>query len=74
MNKTFNWKIFFILWIASIFGVIVVLPYSLALQSGLLQNLKTTIPLPLLITIQVIQNALIFGLLIIGRILQAIVY
>lgn len=63
MNKPFNWKIFFILWIASIAGVIAVLPYSLTLQSGSLQNLELPIPLPVLIAIQVAQNAVIFGVL-----------
>lgn len=63
MNKAFNWKIFFILWIAAVFGVIAILPYSLALQSGTLQNMALPIPLPALIAIQIAQNALIFGAL-----------
>jgi hypothetical protein len=44
MNKPFQWKIFFVLWIASIFGVIAVIPYSLALQSGTLQDLELPFP------------------------------
>ncbi|HSO12434.1 MAG TPA: CPBP family glutamic-type intramembrane protease [Anaerolineales bacterium] len=63
MNKPFNWKIFFILWIAAIFGVIAIIPYSLALQSGILQTMELPIPLPTLIVIQIIQNALMFGVL-----------
>jgi membrane protease YdiL (CAAX protease family) len=59
-----NWKVFFILWIASILSVIAVLPYSLSLQSGLLQNLELPIPLPVVLTIQVLQNAVMFGILI----------
>lgn len=63
MKKKFNWRIFFILWIAAIFGVIAIIPYSLALQSGILQNLVLPIPLPILIVLQIIQNALLFGVL-----------
>ena len=63
MNKPFNWKIFFILWIAAILGVIAVIPYSLALQSGMLQDLELPISLPALIAIQIVQIAVIFGVL-----------
>ena len=63
MHKPFNLKIFFILWSGAIFGVIAIIPYSLAMQSGILQNLELPIPLPVLITIQIIQNAVIFGVL-----------
>jgi hypothetical protein len=54
-----NWKLFIILLIASIFGVLAVLPYTFTLQGGLPQNLP--IPLYLLLTIQIIQNAIIFA-------------
>ena len=63
MYKPFNWKVFFILWIAAILGVIAIIPYSLALQSGILQNIKLPIPLPVLLAIQIIQNALMFGVI-----------
>ena len=63
MNKPFNWKIFFILWGAAIFGLIAIIPYSLALQSDILQNLELPISLPLLITIQIAQGAVMFGVL-----------
>lgn len=63
--KTFiNWKVFFILLIASILSVIAILPYSLSLQSGILQNLNMSIPLPVVITLQIIQNAILFATLI----------
>src|SRR5215217_5887633 len=64
MNKPFNWKVFLILWAAAVFGVITVLPYILTLQSSTLQNFDLPISLPALIAIQIIQNALLFGLLI----------
>jgi membrane protease YdiL (CAAX protease family) len=63
MHKPFNWKIFFILWGGAIFGVIAIIPYSLALQSGVLKNLELPISLPMLITLQIIQNAVMFGVL-----------
>jgi membrane protease YdiL (CAAX protease family) len=63
MHKTFNWRIFFVLWGAAVFGVIAIIPYSLELQSGVLQNLKLPISLPMLITLQIIQNAVMFGVL-----------
>lgn len=63
MNKPFNWKVFFIVWIAAVFGVIAITPYSLTLQSGILQNANLPVPLPLLITMQILQNAVMFGIL-----------
>ena len=63
MNKTFNWKIFFIVWIAAIIGVVAIMPYTLTLQSGTLENLNLQISLPLLRVIQIAQNAVMFGLL-----------
>jgi membrane protease YdiL (CAAX protease family) len=59
-----NWKVFFLLWIASILSIIAILPYSLSLQSGLLQNLELPMPLPIAITLQVLQSIVMFGILI----------
>jgi len=64
MNKPFNWKVFFILWGAVIFGVVAIIPYSLELQGSVLDNLDIPLSLPALIAIQVVQNTLLFGLLI----------
>ncbi len=66
MKTLINWKVFFILWIASIFAVIAVLPYSLAFQNNALQNLKLPTPLPVLIAIGVLQNAVLFAIAIFG--------
>jgi hypothetical protein len=60
--KKFNWKVFFVIWIGAILGVIAILPYSLALQSATLAKMTLPIPLPLLITIQVAENAVMFGI------------
>jgi len=54
-----NWKLFIILLIASIFGVIAIIPYSLTLQSALIQNLP---PLYVVLAATIIQNAVIFAI------------
>ncbi|HML06276.1 MAG TPA: CPBP family intramembrane glutamate endopeptidase, partial [Methanobacterium sp.] len=54
-----NWKLFIILLIASIFGVLTVIPYDLTLQGILLQNLP---PLYVVLTETIIQNTAIFGI------------
>lgn len=66
MKTLINWKVFLILWIAAIFSVIAILPYSLSLQSNMLQSLKLSIPLPVVITLQVLQNAILFAIAIFG--------
>ena len=64
MNKAFNWKIFFILLAAATVGVIAIVPYSLALQPGdvLAQaSEQTGLPVPLLLTIQITSNVILFA-------------
>lgn len=61
MNKPFNWKIFFTVWIAAVFGVVAIIPYSLTLQSGALEGLN--LPMPLVLLISIVQNAVMFGIL-----------
>ena len=34
MSKPFNWKVFFILWVAAVFGMLAVIPYSQAVLEG----------------------------------------
>ncbi|MBC7879227.1 MAG: CPBP family intramembrane metalloprotease [Anaerolineales bacterium] len=63
MKRIINWRVFFILWIASILGTIAVLPYALELQSSALEQLDLPIPLPVLLAIQIIQSGLIFGVI-----------
>jgi membrane protease YdiL (CAAX protease family) len=57
-----NRKLFLILWMASIFGVIVILPYVFTLQGGIPENLQVS--LYVLLTGQIIQNAIIFAIII----------
>lgn len=58
-----EWKLFIILLIACIFGVILVLPYTITLQGGLLQNLP--VPLYVFLAAQVIQSIVLFAVAII---------
>jgi len=60
--KPFNWKIFFILLAASVFGVIAILPYTLALEADALAKMTLPMPLPLLLSLQVLQNAVLFAI------------
>jgi len=71
MKAIINWKIFFILWIATIISIIAILPYSLTLQSNVLQNLKLPFPLPIIIALQVFQNAILFTIAIFGGLIFA---
>jgi len=57
MKDPINWKLFWILFGASIFGVIAVIPYTLTLQADLLKELP--IPLHILLPNQILQNALL---------------
>jgi len=63
MTKPFNWKIFFIIWIAAVFGVLRSFHNTLTLQGTVLQELDLPIPLPLLLAIQIGQNAVMFAVL-----------
>lgn len=57
----FNWSVFLILWLASIVGILAVIPYSLTLQSPLLEKIELPIPLGALLLAQSTQNALLFA-------------
>lgn len=69
LKKLINWKIFWMLFILSILGVIAVLPYVLSIQSDLLKEIPFALPIFLLIVI--IQSAILFlFVIIIGLILS----
>ncbi|WP_248612275.1 CPBP family intramembrane glutamic endopeptidase [Methanobacterium alcaliphilum] len=53
-----KWKLFIILLIASIFGVIAVMPYTFTLQAELLEN--SPVPLYVLLVVQLIQSIVLF--------------
>jgi Type II CAAX prenyl endopeptidase Rce1-like len=62
MRKPFNWKIFSILTSAAAFGLIAIIPYALALQADTLKQTALPIPLPLLITVQILSQVILFGI------------
>ena len=53
-----NWKVFTVLLIGSIIGIIGVIPYSLTLQSDILQEVP--MPMPFIITISILQSIILF--------------
>ena len=71
MKKKFSWKIFFILLGVSIFGIVAVLPYSFAIQGSSLSQLDVPMPVWLLLTLQVLQNAVMFAVVILIGLLAA---
>ena len=62
MKTIINWHVFFILWIAAILASIAILPYALELQGSTLESLDLPIPLPALITLQIVQGAILFAI------------
>jgi membrane protease YdiL (CAAX protease family) len=64
MKTIINWRVFFILWIAAIVATLLVLPYSMDLQSSVIDLSAIGIPLPVLIAIQTVQTAVLFAILI----------
>ena len=64
MKTLINWKVFLILWIAAILAILAVMPYTLELQSSALTEANLPIPLPVLLVLQIVQNAVLFGVLI----------
>jgi membrane protease YdiL (CAAX protease family) len=56
-----NWRLFFLLWGASVIGIVLVLPYGLAMIPA---NLSSKLPpLHVLVPLQVAQGAIFLGLL-----------
>ncbi|MCI0550183.1 MAG: CPBP family intramembrane metalloprotease [Anaerolineae bacterium] len=64
MKTIINWRVFFILWIAAILSSIAILPYALELQGSALESMDLPIPLPALIALQIVQSAILFGIII----------
>ena len=60
-HKKWNWRLFFVLWIAGVVGVILVLPYALAkVPASVLSNAP---PLYVLVPVEVFQGAIFLGLM-----------
>jgi membrane protease YdiL (CAAX protease family) len=66
MKNIINWKVFWILLAAAIIATILLLPYALEVQSSAIDLTKLPIPLPLVLTLQVVQNAILFAIAIFG--------
>lgn len=66
MKTLINWKVFLILWLAGIFATIAILPYSLELQTSLLESTALPMPMPVLLAVQVAQNAILLAIMIFG--------
>lgn len=62
IKELINWKLFFVLLGASIFGTIAVLPYVLTIQADLLKELS--IPISVLLLVQIIQSVILFAIFI----------
>ena len=61
-NSVINWKVFWVLFGASIFGVIAVMPFALTLQSDLLNEIP--FPLPIVLLLSIVQSSILFFVLI----------
>ena len=62
MKTIINWKVFFILWIATILATVAVLPYTLELQGSLVSNIEGLLPLPVMVALQLVQSAILFAI------------
>ena len=62
MKTIINWKVFFILLAAAVIATLLVLPYVMEVQSSAIDLTKLGIPLPILITLQTVQTAVIFAI------------
>ena len=71
MKTIIHWRVFLILWIASILSSIAILPYALELQGSALESLDLPLPLPALITLQIVQGAILFAIVIFAGMLFA---
>jgi hypothetical protein len=69
VQTRFNRREFLVLWIASIIGVVAIIPYSLTLQAPILEGLP--ISLAVLLPIQVGENAAIFAVAVAGGLFLA---
>ncbi|MGC9346388.1 MAG: CPBP family intramembrane glutamate endopeptidase, partial [Candidatus Bathyarchaeales archaeon] len=61
-KKLINWKLFLILFVASICSVVAVLPYALTLQADFLEEVP--VPLSVLLLTQFLQNVVLFAVFI----------
>jgi hypothetical protein len=63
VRRPFSWGVFLIILAGTVLGLIAVVPYSLSLGSAAAKTLSQHMPQELLIALQVLQNAVIYGVL-----------
>jgi membrane protease YdiL (CAAX protease family) len=66
MKTIINWKVFWILFAAAILATILLLPYAMEVQSSAVDLTTLPMPLPLVLILQIIQNAILFAIAIFG--------
>jgi len=66
MKTIINWKVFWMLFAAAILATILLLPYAMEVQSSAVDLAKLPMSLPLIIAIQIAQNAILFAIAIFG--------
>lgn len=64
MKTLINWKVFLILWITCVLSMLLVLPYTMELQSSSVDLTQLGLPLPAIIAIQTVQTAIVFAIVI----------
>ncbi len=62
MKTIINWKVFFILWIASLLAAVAVLPYTLSMQAPLLEKVQLPYPLPVIVALGILQSSIMFAI------------
>lgn len=58
-----NWRLFLLLWGLASFGLLAVIPYVLTLQKNNLQAIHLSLPLPVVISAEVLLQVLLLGIL-----------
>lgn len=64
LRTAVNWKVFGILLAGAAFGLVAIVPYSLALQANSLASVKLPMPLPALVAVQIATQLVPFALMI----------
>ena len=72
MLKQINWKVFVILFVAALLGVVAVIPYMIALLlSGSMGEIPDDLPLTLVVPLSIVQNGILLaGAILIGMIVS----
>src|SRR5512143_3990993 len=64
MKAIINWKVFLILWIASILGEVALLPYVVSMQAAVFESVELPYPLPVVLALSVLQSAVLLAIVI----------